>query len=249
MQIPDDDTPLAVYRIYEAVTDELVYVGMSTCPERRVPGGQHWKPGRRFTEEWFPDYDQAYAAETIAINMERPKRNISKVIDHYWPRSPAGLGASDVDMTGSEAPGYASALLGNPAGAAYVRYRRLLDFGGIPVALEADWVDVRPRRAWPLWEDLALVRRPLAAEEADLLGCPPLALADTLLVVTSGAYRGVAGMYEKILHPAEHAGDRPLTALERLAAAEAEIASLRADVERLKRRRPGPRAPERDSGE
>lgn len=67
----------ALYRLYDA-DGRLLYVGIAQDPEKRW--SQHsrtkratwWPLVARKTVEWFPNREAADAAETIAINNEKP---------------------------------------------------------------------------------------------------------------------------------------------------------------------------------
>jgi predicted GIY-YIG superfamily endonuclease len=76
-----DEFPTALYRLY-AVGDVLLYVGFTGELKSRF--GQHaktqpwWPEVVRKTVAWYPTRAEADAAETAAIDREKPVHNISK---------------------------------------------------------------------------------------------------------------------------------------------------------------------------
>lgn len=73
--------PTALYRLF-AASGDLLYVGISSEPERRWK--QHaedkswWPEVHEKTVEWHQDRLAAEGAESTAIRSERPSRNIRK---------------------------------------------------------------------------------------------------------------------------------------------------------------------------
>ena len=72
-------TAHALYRLY-GDTGQLLYVGISNDPGRRF--GQHastkswWQAVRGISLDWYSSREDALAAETRAIRVERPLANV-----------------------------------------------------------------------------------------------------------------------------------------------------------------------------
>ncbi|GGW82896.1 hypothetical protein GCM10010340_70590 [Streptomyces griseoloalbus] len=80
---PEERT--ALYRLYDA-EDVLLYVGIAKDPKLRWQGHAHsptsqwWPQVARKEVEWFATREAADAAETAAIEAERPVHNRAKVL-------------------------------------------------------------------------------------------------------------------------------------------------------------------------
>jgi predicted GIY-YIG superfamily endonuclease len=72
--------PVAVYRCFDA-SGALLYVGVSVAPIARLTehkAGSPWaQTSATIIVEWWPDKASALAAETKAINQEKPRHNRS----------------------------------------------------------------------------------------------------------------------------------------------------------------------------
>ncbi|GAA3853921.1 hypothetical protein GCM10023084_05200 [Streptomyces lacrimifluminis] len=92
--------PTALYRLYGADGTTLLYIGISTDPDRRFKQHRDSKPwwplvGQK-TIEWHPSRDHALAEEATAIKAEAPAYNI----DH----NPAAQQAVDPRVPPADMP-------------------------------------------------------------------------------------------------------------------------------------------------
>lgn len=89
----------ALYRLYD-LSDELIYVGISTDPSTRWSyhaGEKTWWPQvARKTVEWFPLRSEAEQAEIAAIAKEGPRYNVA----HSVSRKPGDARKEDTGRYG-----------------------------------------------------------------------------------------------------------------------------------------------------
>lgn len=75
---PHTPVPTALYRLHDH-SGELLYVGITDCPERRwkdhAKDKPWWPDVNDRSVEWLPDRSHALAAEAAAIRAERPRYN------------------------------------------------------------------------------------------------------------------------------------------------------------------------------